>query len=694
MISLTTVSRHARRLAHGRRARRCAVLLVALIAALQVLLAAAASADPGGCHQPPQPEHHGEGVVGALDPAPLGYGTVGSPYYEQGYAGQTWYTYGTSGVCSMSYPWAGADTWLGNQELAAAESITAATNGLHQITSENGLLPKLDGLVLDLPVVLYDSVFTPYFAVVMLISAVMVFGWAFKGDLSSVGKKAFWTLAGLAFASLTYLMPMVYAPISDGLLVHGTNELQSNILRSAGWSDRDALPTMLHTETVYRPWLVGEFGSDTSPEAQRYGRDLLRAQGCTKDEELLNTCNTEQKQAAYTNIADQIQNTPAYKYFSGDKGRTSAGALALVKAGCYGLFQLVVQAGLVLMQLICRGVIIAGPILGLLAILKNDVLPRILRALGSAVGMGILLVITGTIHAYVMAWISAPERGFAEGEQLTVMVLVTALLWISVRPWRTLRSMAASTVGLQLPDPAQERMARRLRQRRRRMVNIGKSLFGKARNMGFDHEFWMQRGDRDPAGSAGSGSSAQSGAPGGEVAHRVGASRGGQERPEGRIYATAHRVPTQDTAPEREPAMATHGRAGELTEGPRALEGGGGPPDDPPPSRGPRGPRGGPSGPTDSTDPAGPTRSGGDQHGPPRPPQLPEGGPRESEGPSSSPRASAGSSSEVVIPSEIEFPEHRRSSHSRTGQPHPRTEPSNDESGPSPSPSPYRPEEE
>lgn len=690
----------------ARRIRRPLLVLALLLGALTVVLGPAAVADPGGCHQPPEPARHGEGFVGQLDNAGLGQGVTGSPYYEQGYDGLTWSTYGTSGMCSVSYPAAGADTWLGKQLLFAAETLTAAVNGIHYLTLDNVILPNLDGILSELPAVLYDSVFTPYFSVVALLSAVLILWWSHKGDLANIGKKVFWTLAGLTFASLTYLVPLAYTPIVDDVLVHGTAELQGNILKQTGWGDeRNGLPDMLYSETLYRPWLMGEFGSDTSPEAQRYGRDLLRSQGCSKVETVRNSCNVEQKQDQYTNIAGQVEHTPAYRYFSGDQGRTSAGFVALIKSGCYSLFQLVCKAGLLLTQIIGRGVVLGGPVLGLVAILNNAVLPKIFRALGGAVGIGILLTLVGTVHAYVLGMVTAPAHGFSEGTQLVIMVLVTWLTWIALRPWRLLRQMAASTIGMQLPDPSQERMARRLRQRRHTLARIGKGLFGMARRAGagFDRDFWFERGEAQAPSAAG----AEQPAPGTQLSHRVGATGGGHTRPEGsRIYVQAERVaPDTEPAPAREPAMSTHSRR-ELTEAPRALGSGGRdePPDDPPP----RGPNGGPSpnggphgGPSDRphSGPNGPSNAGprgGPDNGP-RPRDLPESR-HDGNPPPNSPQPPQDTQRDVdvVVPSEEEQRPHHKPSpaqRSREAQRHRRRQHTANENTES-APPPHRPERE
>ena len=66
---------------------------------------------------------------------------------------------------------------------------------------------------------LYDSVFTPWFGLVALVLAIVLFRYIWQGDLASIGKRGMWALAGLWFASATYLTPLVYTHALDDVLI-------------------------------------------------------------------------------------------------------------------------------------------------------------------------------------------------------------------------------------------------------------------------------------------------------------------------------------------------------------------------------------------------------------------------------------------------------------------------------------------
>ena len=69
------------------------MLVVAALVAGLAAIGGTASAQAFDCKAPPDPDRPGTGLVGSLDPAPIGVGVPGSVYDEVGYAGQVWWTY-------------------------------------------------------------------------------------------------------------------------------------------------------------------------------------------------------------------------------------------------------------------------------------------------------------------------------------------------------------------------------------------------------------------------------------------------------------------------------------------------------------------------------------------------------------------------------------------------------------------------
>ncbi|MQA16426.1 MAG: hypothetical protein GEV09_20475 [Pseudonocardiaceae bacterium] len=446
---MTTLLRGALR---GR--RRVLLLLVGALLGAQALMAAPALAQNpfGDCKEAPNPERPGSGMVGALDPTPIGQGRQGSVYAEVGYAGLVWHTYDLGcGPAGIRDPDAVIGTWTGNQLFNVAKVIVGATNGLHYALADDGLLAPLDDLIVSGTVALYDSVYAPWFGLVAILLAIVLFRHIWRGDLATVGKRATWALAGIWLAAATYLTPLLYTQVLDEVLVEGSEQIRTGFLDEVGIEARDALPTLLHQQIVYRNWLRGEFGSPDSPQAAELGRDLVRAQAYTK-QEIANGADdpdsgvADRKKQEYEDIAERTGS--AYGYFQGvDGSRIGTGFLATLQAAMFALFQLLAQATLLLAQVLLRVVILVGPVIGLIAILYHELLRGVGRAVGAALLNVIVISALAALHTLVMVWVFDPARGLSVLAQMLLAGLVTLVMLMIARPVRRMWQMVELSVG-------------------------------------------------------------------------------------------------------------------------------------------------------------------------------------------------------------------------------------------------------
>ncbi|PZS22430.1 MAG: hypothetical protein DLM61_26045 [Pseudonocardiales bacterium] len=444
------------------RGRRFAALLAlfGLMAAIALLSpstawgSSALAQVPGAddCKQASNPERPGSGMVGAIDPTPLQAGAPNSAYHEVGYAGLVWHTYDLGcGPSGLRNPNAVIDTWTGNLLFDIGKAIVGATNGLHYALSDGGLLAPLNDLIVSGTVALYDSVYAPWFGLVAVLLAIVLFRSIWRGDLAAVSKRAAWALAGIWLAAATYLTPLLYTQVLDGVLVEGSNDVRSGFLHEVGIEQRDALPTLLHDQIIYRNWLRGEFGSPDGPQAAQLGRDLLRAQAYTK-QEIANGADdpksgvADRKKQEYKAIAERTGS--AYGYFQGvDGNRIGVGFLAALQAVMFGLFQLLAQAALLLAQVLLRVVILLGPIIGLIAILYHDLLRGVGRAVGAALLNIVVLSALAALHTLVMVWVFDPTRNMSVLAQMLLAGMITVVLLLVARPVRRMWQMTELAVG-------------------------------------------------------------------------------------------------------------------------------------------------------------------------------------------------------------------------------------------------------
>ncbi|SDN57929.1 hypothetical protein [Allokutzneria albata] len=430
-------------------ARRRALLLVFAIVGMQAVIGAPAMAQTSSCAEAPNPERDGAGMVSALDPTFRSQGAEGSVYREYGYAGQVWHTYDLGcGPEGLRHPTAVIDTWAGNQFFNIGKNIVAATNGLHYALLGGKLMEPLDEMVKAGTVALYDSVYTPLFGLLALVLAILMFRYIWHGDLASIGRRSVWALAAVWLAAATYMTPMIYTQVLDDVIIKGTSQVQAGFLSEVGIEQRNALPTVLHDRVVYTNWLRGEFGSETSPQAQEFGRPLLNAQAWTKQEvaEGKDAGPPDPKKAAYKEIAAKLGSS--YGYFQGvDGSRMGAGFLALLQSICYSLFQLMAKAVILLGQVLLRVVILAGPLIGLVAMLYHNLLRKIGRVVGASLLNVIVIAALAGLHTMLLTWIFNPTRGLTLLTQMVLAGLVTLLFFMVGKPMRRMWQMVELSVG-------------------------------------------------------------------------------------------------------------------------------------------------------------------------------------------------------------------------------------------------------
>lgn len=433
---------------------RSLLLVIGVLLAAHALFAAPALAQNpfGDCKEAPNPERPGTGMVGAIDPTPIGHGQPGSVYAEVGYAGLVWHTYDLGcGPSGIRDPDAVIGNWTGNQLFNVAKVIVGATNGLHYALADDGLLAPLDDLIVSGTVALYDSVYAPWFGLVAVLLAIMLFRHIWRGDLATVSKRGIWALAGIWLAAATYLTPLLYTQVLDEVLVDGSEQIRSGFLDEVGIEARDALPTLLHDQIVYTTWLRGVFGSPDGPQARELGRDLVRAQAYTKQEiadgaDDPDSGAEERKKQEYEAIAERTGS--AYGYFQGvDGSRIGTGFLAMVQATMFALFQLLAQAALLLAQVLLRVVILVGPVIGLIAILYHELLRGVGRAVGAALLNVIVISALTALHTLVMVWVFDPARGLSVLAQMLLAGLVTLVMLLVARPVRRMWQMVELSVG-------------------------------------------------------------------------------------------------------------------------------------------------------------------------------------------------------------------------------------------------------
>lgn len=431
------------------RTRGRALLVVVAIVGGSVLIGSPAMAQPFDCKESPEPDRPGTGLVGSIDPPTYGVGEPGSVYDEVGYAGLIWHNYdlGCAGAAVFN-PASTTDTWLGNQAFNLAKFAVGGVNWSHYLIADGGeLLAPLDDLVTTATRAMYDAVFTTFIGPVLLILAVFLLVLAMRGDLARQAQRGAFALAALVVGSAAYLAPVEWSRAADSLLLDGVTAMQEGFLDEVGLGNRDTLPTVLVDQVIYQNWLRGEFGAPDVPQAEQFGRDLLRAQTFTKPEVAEGRATlelAEQKKADFAAIGTQLGDR--YPYFTGEAGsRTGAGVLAVVQALCIALFQLLSKVLVLVAMLLLRLMVMTAPAIAVVAVLKPDILPALLRVGGAAIVNTLVVGALAGLHALLVVSLFRPGAGIDLWLALLVTGVVTVVMWAVARPFRRLVSMVSLT---------------------------------------------------------------------------------------------------------------------------------------------------------------------------------------------------------------------------------------------------------
>ena len=532
----------------GRRkpSRRATMVAVMVVLGLQAI-ATAPAAHAAACGEAPNPERPGSGMVGAIDPAE-GHGEAGSPYVDYSYAGFVWNTFQTD--CSaLNLTPAGStlDTWGGNQLFNLGKNIVGATNSLHYTVLEGGLLNPIYSAVKSGAEKVYNNIYAQLFGLVALLLSIFMFRNIWRGDLAAVSKRALYALAAIWLAASSLAMLRYFDPI-DKAIVQTTTNIQAGFVdESSNQVVRHILPTTLHNEIVFKNWMRGEFGSPTAPQADQFGRPLLDAQAFTwaqiRNGDDANQGVIDGKKAAYKDISTKLG--PATGYFTGEAGgRTGAGFLALGQALVYSLFQLLAKASVLLAQVLIRLFALTAPLIGLIALLRPEILHRVLKVAGGVAFNLLVLSVLAGVHALLLQAIFSAGASLNMLTQMVLAGLITVLLFMVGRPTRRLWQMvemSVSMVGGAMPSPSGGIFSR----------------FRKNTGPTQQDEFWQNVRDNDEVVD-------------GDVRGPIGATiGGGRFRPEATIFANAQRLDNGSGAVR--PAAAWSG-----APWPGAVGGGGG----------------------------------------------------------------------------------------------------------------------
>jgi hypothetical protein len=443
------------------RSRRLAVSLIgAIVTALFVVPIGGSAYAIGDCKDAPRVERPTYGLVSTVDSRVAAVdsankpvqGTAGTPYGDYGYAGLTWQTYDLGCGGDARDPVTAATTWAANQLFNVAKFEVAIFNGLHYALLDNNSFDWLDRLTTSISSTLFGGIFTPWIGFVLLILAVMLFGYAARSDLAGLSRRASWAIIALTFAASAAATPLVFETFVRSTVVDLSNDAANGLLQTS--DAHNGVPDYLVNDIIYPAWQKGQFGATDNTAAKTYSATLLAAKACSKVEDKAK-CDTDSKKKAFGSVASDIGDKSgdggdAYHVLQGRSDtRISASAQALLSATIATSFQVVALLILALSILTVAIMVLLGAAIGLLAVLNPDTMRGIFRVFGTALINAVIMAIFAGLHARIVLWVTS-QSNIPWILQEVGLALVTVLMLIIAQPIKRAKAMlrgVLDTVG-------------------------------------------------------------------------------------------------------------------------------------------------------------------------------------------------------------------------------------------------------
>ena len=362
-----------------------------------------------------------------------------------------------SDVYGYAYRWTNYDLGCGNdfvRDPVAVTTTTAANVILDQTSALLAAVGKLEelsksssidwitGVVATIQAKLSPLVLAVWLPLaLMALGAVMIYQ-SRKAGYGDTFTRMLILGSVVALSTFALVYPYTAAKKTDDVIQFVGQSAQKNFTQSA--------TDTIARESVYKSWLVGNFGSADSATAKEYGPRLMNAltyswsdvKRIDKDPSAKKSIDAA-KATEFKKIAAEVEakDPGAYESMTG-RNDTRQGA-ALMGAVAFGLMSLFAALAFLMMllgRIVMQALVIAVPIAGILGVLKFDVLQRLWDLFAAAViGVFKFTIAAGTVTLVLSALQNADNLG--TGVKLLAMAVVTIAAIMLTKPAHTFKAM-------------------------------------------------------------------------------------------------------------------------------------------------------------------------------------------------------------------------------------------------------------
>ncbi len=423
-----------------------------------------------GCTNAPTPEVPGRGVVGFFESAPKTPPPPGDPFaphsttsiYEQyGYAGLRWNTYDLGcGPDLARSPDAAVGTAVANWIITLPKTAVAATGAILSAAFQPDFLGVFDPLISQVVDTLRRAVFEQWAFVVLAALGLLIVWRARNASLASTAGAIGWALLVMVLVTMVFRWPLVAGHAADetvtttlGAVTGGLNDKAPGAASDAG---TEATAGM-HEALLYQSWLGGTFGDANSDVAKKYGPVIFDATALTWSQAAILKADPDQgkkiidaKEKKFEDAAKQIkaEDPDAYEYLTGRRSDTRVGYAVLAGLATLCAVPFLFVAGLLVLGalIIVRFGVMLFPAFATLGLFPT--MRTLVTGIGSTVAAALINAMVFGIGAAVtvlgMGVLLSPTTGAPPWLEVVLMLLLTIVMWVALRPFRRLTQMVSS----------------------------------------------------------------------------------------------------------------------------------------------------------------------------------------------------------------------------------------------------------
>jgi len=338
-------------------------------------------------------------------------------------------------------PSAVASTNLANIAMAGLATMTSSVESVENM-SRSASFDFFKPVVASVADTLNERILTVWLPLALLVVSIVLAFSAVRATYSETFRRLMVVVACVALAVVALVFPVRATDLMD----EGAKAVSE--AAQAGFNPRAS--DLITRESLYKTWLVGNFGSADSPTAVEYGPRLMSALTYTwSDVKAINADPDVQesidkaKAAEFKKIAEEVEekDPAAYASLTGKTDTRTAGTiLGAVWVAIMGFFVALASLITILARLIMIALVLAAMVGTVVGVVKFAVLQRMWDLFTAAIINTVKFTIAAGVMTLILGAIQTAPVGM--GWRLLFAIVATVIAIMITKPIQSFKSMA------------------------------------------------------------------------------------------------------------------------------------------------------------------------------------------------------------------------------------------------------------